>query len=445
MRLSLLISTALLFGSAVGTALAQMPRQPVQDVFPDSSFEEIQQAIDTGGTVYFHRLTKQTNDYGEYNQIASSTPDIPAPSMVAVRDKGFFIGKYGNDVDIIGVLGPDGERPRINGGTIPFRVGAFSRMGILGLPVNFRIENLEIFNPDMADGPLAYSRIGVMVATTIGAQSTINNCKFTIKGKESDPGHAASFNVAVWYYLTTAFPPGPPSGARIDIANNTIIGSKIHEGVVVQNFWPETPGVAPPRVFVNNNSLNLMNLRGVPNGRGIDGATLAMAINVSGNLSGSIVTNNVITGDGRSPGFAPPVESVAIRVGSATTGDHTANVTVVGNDSSSFASDFQLWMDSIVSSSTVARNSFGPGDLAGARCGGSENWFVANHFFGAYPGWEPPAHGPGLFWFTDRSQGNVVQATKLNQPPSALDICGQVRDESGGANTVRGGQRCRER
>ncbi len=445
MKRHLLISTALLLGSAAGTALAGTPRQPVQDVYPDSTYEEIQQAIDTGGTVYFHRLTKQTNEYGEYNQLATDTPDVPPSTPDDVMNKGFMVGRYRNDVDIIGVLGPDGERPRINGGMVPFRVNTFPHIGVLTVPVNFKIENLEILNPDMYLPHTLYSRIGIWV-TEIAAQSTINNCKITVTGKETDPGHADSFNVAIWFYGQDG--PSfhaPPSGARIDITNNTIAGDMVHDGIHVRNVWPETPGIAGPQVFISNNVLDLRRLGGSPNGRGTGGATLAVGINVTGNFPGPIVTNNVITGDGRSPGLMPRIESIAIRVGGVTPASHIADATVVGNDSSSFNGAFQLWVEPIVSSSTVARNLFGGGDMAGVRSGGGDGWFLNNHFLGVYPGWEASAAGPGLFWFTDASHGNTVQATKLNGPPYGLDICQQVRDDSGGANTTRGAGRCRER
>jgi hypothetical protein len=111
MRRHLIVTLAFLSG---GYALAQAPLEPVQHVYPDSTLAEIQQAIDSGGTVYFERLTKTTKEYGDYNQVASSTPDVPANPP-----KGFNIGKNGKDVNIIGVLGPNGERPKINGGKRP--------------------------------------------------------------------------------------------------------------------------------------------------------------------------------------------------------------------------------------------------------------------------------------------------------------------------------------
>jgi len=433
-----------------GATLARIELEPVQHVYPDSTYQEIQQAIDNGGTVYFHRLTRLTGQYGEYDQIASSTPDVPATSMAAARDKGFFIGKFGKDVDIIGILAPNGSRPKINGGTVVFRVGIFARMGILGLPVNFRIENLELANPDMADAPLMKSRIGIMVVSVLGAQSIINNCKFTIIGKQTDPGHQNNHSVAIWYYLVNSSSATPPvNGARIDITNNTVIASGVHEGIHVDNYWPVTPGYTAPRTFVSNNTLHLRNLCGYPNQNGTNGATVGAGILVVGNLSDSIVTNNAITGDGRSPGLTPRVESVAVRLGRAGaagtgSGDQSlSNVTVAGNDFSSFASDFHLLIGSVVVGSTIGRNSIGPADRAGVMCDGHDNQFVNNHFYGPYLGWAPPASGPGLFWFTTISSNNTVEATKLNGPSEGADICGQVLDESVAANNIRGYEKCR--
>jgi hypothetical protein len=408
-------------------------------VYPDSTYEEIQQALDTGGTVYFHRQTRQTAEYGEYNQIKSSTPDVPAATMADVRDKGFFLGKNGRDVDVIGVLGPNGERPKINGGTIPFRVGAFLRMGLLGLPMNFRIENLELVDPDMADAPLFYSRIGVMVVSVLGAQSTVNNCKITVTGKETDPGHANNHSVAIWFYLTRYEPIPPPSGARIDVTNNTIVAAKVHEGIHVDNYWPELPGVMPPRAFVNGNTVQLSKLLGFGNwGNGIV---------VGGHLPNAIITGNTVMGDGRSPGLNPAVQTAALRIRPlpGLPDSSLGGATVTGNDSSLFKGDYHLWLGSTVSHSTVAQNLFGPADRAGVMCDAEGNRFVNNHFTGVYPGWSTVTSGPGLFWFTAASGDNTLEATKLNDPPYGFDICGQVLDDTGGANVIHGEEKCRNR
>jgi hypothetical protein len=419
-------------------AFAARPLEPVQHVYPDSTLEEIQQAIDNGGTVLFDRLTKQTRQYGEYNQVASSTPDLPPTT--ANPAKGFNIGKNGKDVNIIGLLGPNGERPKINGGTAVFRVGTFAGFGFLGLPVSFKIENLELYNPDMTAASGLYSRIGIWVMNALGAQSRINNCKITITGKESDPGHMNNHSVSIWFYLAANQP--PPSGARIDVTNNTIIGTRIHEGLHVDSFWPDTPGFTPPRAFVGNNTVIATNLRGFANKGGTNGATVNTAIFVGGNLANSIVANNIIRGYGRSPGLTPRQENIAIGLQTAGTAEmDSANITVVGNDSSSFTGDFQLWMETIISESTVAGNSFGPASAAGVMCRGRDNRFDENRFYGDYPGWDRSANGPGLFWFTKTSRGNLVTSTRLNAHGS--DICGQLFDETSGDNTIPGFENCR--
>ena len=89
-----------------------------------------------------------------------------------------------------------------------------------------------------------------------------------------------------------------------------------------------------------------------------------------------------------------------------------------------------------------AGNSFGFAEVAGAIVDGHHNFFEDEHFLGEYPGWEPCADGPGLFWFTAASYGNKVVSTKLNEPPHGPDICCQVWDESG-ANKVPGSKRCK--
>jgi len=64
MKRYLTVLVAFLLGAAVtlvgvpGLAFAETPLQPVQYVYPDSTLDEIQQAIDNGGTVYFDRFTR---------------------------------------------------------------------------------------------------------------------------------------------------------------------------------------------------------------------------------------------------------------------------------------------------------------------------------------------------------------------------------------------------
>jgi hypothetical protein len=421
---------------------APFPLQPVQDVYPDSTYEQIQQAIDNGGTVYFHRLTRSSGEDGEYDQLTRIAPDLPPTAEDPA--KGFNVGRYGRDVEIIGLLGPNGERPKINGGTVVFRVGVFPGLGAAGLPVSFRIANLELSNPDLGPAATAFSRIGIWV-NTLGARSTIDNCKITVTGKETDYGHTNNHSVAIWFLLWANRPQPPPSGALINVTNNTIIAARAHEGIHVDSFWPEMPNYTVPRAFVNNNSLHIASLGGYQNGQGTNGATLASAIVAVGNISESIVTNNTIAGDGRTPNVTPGVESAAILLGQANaSGDRLNNVTVAGNDTSGYHADVQAWIQSVVSGSTIGRNSFGPADLAGVLCFGSDNRFVNNQFNGAYPGWSHPS-GPGLFRFSATSSSNTVEAIKLNEPAHGFDICEQVLDESGGANEIRGDQRCRLR
>jgi hypothetical protein len=419
------------FLSGGGRAWAQTPIEPVQHVYPQSTLEEIQRAIDNGGTVYFHA--------GEYHQIRRNAPDLPPTSSDPA--KGFNIGKYGKDVDIIGVPGPDGERPHIYGGTVAFRVGRFPSLGFTGLPVNFRIENLELFNPDLGSPLQIYSRIGVWV-NLLGARSTIRNCKFTVTGKDTDPSHAMNHSVAIWFYLQSSQPQAPPSGAVIEIADNTVLALKTHEGIHADSFWPANPGFVPPRVLMTNNVVEVLNLNGFPNRSGTNGATLASAIILQGNLSNSLVANNTIRGYGRSPGLIPNVEAVGISLWSGSPADVMANATVIGNDTSGFTGDFQVRVGTTVSASAIVHNSFGPAQIAGVLCSGRDNAFVNNHFYGQYPGWSSSGVGPGLFWFDQASHGNTVEAMKLNAAPYGFEICGQIFDEAHGANAVPGYGRC---
>jgi hypothetical protein len=420
-----------------GASAAEL--QPVQYVYPDSTLAEIQQALDDGGTVYFDSLTKQSRQYAEYNQVARSAPDLPpTPNDPA---KGFNVGAKGKDVNIIGLLGPNGERPRINGGTVMFRVGRWPVFGFLGLPINFRIENLELFNPDLGPQAMLYSRIGISI-NYLGAQSTINNCKITITGKEGDPGHSLNHSVGIWFYLVNTQPQAPPNGAVIQVINNTIVATRAHEGLHVDSFWPVVPGFTPPRAVIANNSVDVRSLGGYPNGLGTNGATIASAIILEGNLPNSVVASNIITGDARMPIALPKVEAVGLYVAAITPKDTVNNITVAGNDSSGFTGDFQMRIDGPVADSTVTRNSFGPASTAGVKCAGHDITFVNNLFSGSYPGWAA-AGGRGLFWFTASSRANRVEATRLLGPLQGPDICGQMRDEAGGANQLRGYDRCR--
>ncbi len=431
----------LLLGSA---AMAQTVLQPVQHVYPDSTLAEIQQAIDTGGTVYFERLTKAAKEVKDYNQVASSTPDLPPTTDNPA--KGFNIGTNGKDVHIIGMLGVNGERPKINGGTIVFRVGQFAGFGFTGLPVSFRIENLELFNPDMAGPASLYARIGIWVLNALGAEGTVNNCKITITGKEADSGHASNHSVGIWFYLAQpqtgqSFPP-PPSGARMNLTNNTVTLIKGHEGLHVNSFWPETGGYVGPRAFLSNNIVTVTNLGGFLN--------TGTAIILAGNISDSIVTNNIVRGEGRSPGLTPPVETRGIVLtaanapgvpGASSTAppDVLVNVTIVGNDFSAFSGDYQLVMQPLASGTMVARNLFGPASAAGVMCSGHDNWLDGNHFYGDYPGWDSSGKGRGLVLFTKTAARNRLTRTRMNH---SVNICGQLLEETPGANILPGYDQC---
>ena len=413
-------------------ASAQTP--PVQHIYPHSTLQEIQQAIDNGGTVFFH--------YGEYNQIASSTPDLPpTPANPA---KGFNIGKYGKDVNIIGLSGPNGERPKINGGTVAFRVGLFPEYGFVGLPVNFRIENLELLNPDLHQAGTQYSRLGIFVRGVLGAQTTITNCKIIVTGKDTDPSHAINISSAIWFWLGGA--QRPPSGARIDITNNEIHGTKVRMGIGLGHFFAETPDYTPPRFVLDNNTVEVEGLRGYGGSGG--------AIHLHGGLPNSVVTNNAVRGDARSPGFAYVSIGIFYQRGQEFA---SSNITVVGNDASGFLGDFQLYLARTVSGGMIHGNAFGSAGLVGVLCYGHENWFEDNHFYGAYPGWEPAGSGPGLLWFANTnvstSHGNKLVATKLNEWPYGFDVCCQVYDETDdpstpgydGANQIPGYERCQKK
>lgn len=316
-----------------GDVRAQTPLEPVQYVYPDSSHADIQQALDSGGTVYFDRLTSQTRQYGEYNQLA----DEPW---------GFHVGAMGRDVHVIGLLGPNGERPRINGGKVVFRAGRNPILGLFGLlPVSFKIENLELFHPDLAT-PFLASRIGIWV-TALGARSVVNNCRITIIGNTTDPNHANNHSVGIWFWVVSFFGAAPPpSGATIDVTNNTIIGIRIHEGLHIDSFWQIGDDFIPPRPVIANNKVDVTMLGGFPNGGGTNGATLVSAVLVAGDLHSPVLTGNTIRGDGRSSGVTPPVEATAIGLTEAgSLNDVLDGAMVVGNDSSGFTGDFQIWMD----------------------------------------------------------------------------------------------------
>jgi hypothetical protein len=238
----------------------------------------------------------------------------------------------------------------------------------------------------------------------------------------------------------------PPSGARIDITNNQIAGAKIRMGIGLGHFWPETPAYTPPRFLVSNNTVEMTQVRGSGGSGG--------AIYLHGSLPNSVITNNAIRGDARSPGFA----TVSSAIYYALQGElASSNIMVAGNDSSGFIGDFQLYLPRTVSGGTVDGNTFGPAGVVGTLCYGPDNRFQGNHFYGAYPGWEPVASGPGLFWFANTtvstSHGNTLVATKLNGPPHGFDICSEVFDETDdpntpgydGANKIPGYEKCQKK
>jgi hypothetical protein len=170
------------------------------------------------------------------------------------------------------------------------------------MPRRTDIENLELVQPSMVTAPL-YARIGIWVYNALGTESTIRNCKITIAAKETDPGHANNRSVGIWFHLGAGQVPTPRNGARIDVVSNTVGAAGVHEAIHVDSFWPEMPAFTPPRAFVNGNTVVVSKLGGCANKLGTNGATLAAAMVLAGSISHSIVTNNTMPGDGRSPGL----------------------------------------------------------------------------------------------------------------------------------------------
>jgi hypothetical protein len=429
MKRSLILLTALLVGTAAamlgseGVGQAQSPSraaahavelEPVCTVSSASTLGDIQTCLDNGGTVYFQ--------YGEYHQVESSAPDLP-PSP-ANPPKSFSIGAYGRDVHIIGLPGPRGERPKIIGGAPTFRMGIFPVVGFYGLPASFRIENLEIFNPDRV---YSYdTRVGIWVLDALGAETSIVKCRITVTGRDTD--HPNNSSSAIFVKVQGAAP--PPSGAWIEIANNEFVVAKTRMAVGVGHFWPDANAFMPPRLLVRDNVISVSSLRG---GSQLGGAA---AIVLHGNVEGAILVDNVLRGDGRLTGAENKGIQTISTVFSGTL-LHPANLTVEGNDLSGFTGHFQVYFDPGVLGSRVAKNIFGPATGAGVKCDGHDNVFINNHFYGEYPGWSRPA-GPGLFWFGSTSYSNRVVSTKLNEPPHGSDICDQVCDETGGTNNISG-------
>jgi hypothetical protein len=219
------------------------------------------------------------------------------------------------------------------------------------------------------------------------------------------------------------------------MAGNEIVVAKTRMAIGVGHFWPDANAFVPPRLLVRDNVITASRLRG---GALTGGAA---AIVLHGNVDGAILMDNVLKGDARLAGAA----NKGIQTMSTVlfgTPLYPANLTLKGNDLSGFIGYFQLYIDPRVQGSTIAKNVLGPATGAGVKCDGHENVFTNNHFYGEYPGWSPPAAGPGLFWFGSGSWGNKVVSTKLNEPPHGSDICGQVRDETTGANEIPGDERC---
>ena len=265
----------------------------------------------------------------------------------------------------------------------------------------------------------------------LGAEASIVNCKITVTGRDTD--NANNSSAAIFLKVQGAAP--PPSGAWIEIANNEIVVAKTRMAVGVGHFWPDTHAFVPPRLRVRDNVIAVSSLRG---GSLLGGAA---AIVLHGNVEGAIMMNNVLRGDARLAGaLNKGIQTLSTEVSG--TPLYPANLTLKGNDLSGFIGHFQLYLDARALGSRVAQNLFGPATAAGVMCDGHDNVFIENHFHGEYPGWSPPAAGPGLFWFGSTSYGNKAVSTKLNGPPHGSDICGQVRDETGGANEIWGDERC---
>ncbi len=387
---------AALCGVARAARAQKAPARSIE-VWPTDSYQTIQAAIDNGGTVHFH--------LGTYTQLKSPTPSIPSTG------KSFHIGRGMQDVDIVGEIGKNGERPIISGGNIPFRVQY--------KPIRFKIENMEIFQPDVAGGGPKNSRIGVFIYADEKTgptfiSGTVNNCKVTIDGDRNPPPGWNVYSIALWCPTYT-----PMTGSTLSITNNEVFANNILAGIGVGHFThgPE----APPRTIIDGNKIHVSYLRG--------GVQPSFALGTHGNLSNLIMTRNIVTDDPRvPPGFVPGLRSVAIGFINSSKHHKTNYAVVARNDSAGFTGSYaQSFVDSDVENSNFSNNTYGfvdPSGMAGAYVLGNNCSFVNEQFIGDYPG--KPTFP--CFLLPEGSFGNVVHALKTNSALQGVNKCSQIID-----------------
>jgi hypothetical protein len=203
------------------------------------------------------------------------------------------------------------------------------------------------------------------------------------------------------------------------VADNLISAGKI--GLMLFTYDDEDGIVA------ENNSIHLDPAGSADvlhDGAGVFGFSYSIAeivglTAIPGSLKSSKVSNNELTG-------------------SADYGVYLADTSLGQNDSrfNVFSGNLFTTLTAVKSQVMIGPGShdnfFGPDDETGS--GG-------NSFGCANDGWELCGGGPGLLCFTVTSHDNKVVSTKLNGSPYGIDICYQVRDQSG-LNEVPGSERC---
>ncbi|MCI0503325.1 hypothetical protein L0Y65_01285 [Candidatus Micrarchaeota archaeon] len=353
--------------AAVGLGLSGVARASGDvHVYPDTPISVIQGYVNSGGTIYFHSRTANgvKMDYDFTNGLVS-------------------VGLLGNDAELVGVSDYGDEKPKIVSGPAT-RMGALIRCppkALGGRPVKMRLYNLELESRN--------STAAVFVANSSGTE--ITNCIIS-----TPQSSIRSFGV--WFIFRSDYSYGPATGPII-IKDNEFYPSNSYGALGCGNFF-NTPLFS---FLFDGNKISASN------------CAAGVMATLHGNLTGAIVSNNVVAGNGAMMLYTMEEQNW-----------YANNLQVFGNDlTATTATACQMYFGWHVSGSKVWNNNIGKlkpvalsapetypfpvNPVAGIWCKGKTNQFLDNDFRASeIPGWLVDPYYTGCIYLGVESQDNYV-------------------------------------
>ncbi len=417
------IGASVVGAAAMGAVRAQgVPS--ATEVWPDSAPQAVINAVDAGGTVYFHSRTKE----GVFQPYDLNAYPLTAPANPLSRF--IQIGRLGKDVAIVGLNdgGIKGERPKIiNGGAQQLVTPAKMR------GVRLTVTNMEFFRP--ASGAGSVGATSIFVNNSAGTE--ITGCKFTVDG--ASPAQFQYIKFAIWliFRKDMAYDPkvNPCSGPLVVKDNEFFVTGKNNPG--------GSTGAIGFGCFFDTNVPSYLVDDNYVEADGCGGGFGSMLGGCHGNGSNSVFSNNTVKTVGE------PSDKVLFFIPSGSTLPFLAtNVQVLHNDfSGAVATIAQIIVDGEVpryvnvtafSDSLFKNNVYGPvepGGIAGFVMKGHSSSFVNESFIGNYAGGLP------CLWLDEDSHDNSVVALKNGSNIQGMDLCYQIVN-NGVNNIIPGFERC---